>query len=593
MVEIHTNKTLTHRCDFCHYKSKRCDRLIPQCTECSKRRLKCGIYRNTKYSKKLYHLESSINKFSVNIRKKDANKDNKDDKEKSGKAITTTTILYKQGVNSINAAIIVLFLLPSNASRLNLMTILQFPSIETPNNGLKLMVSLATQSLSSFKKIQLENKKNKNNELSNNINSIFYTPEVIKILKLAISKFIQYDLILITFLNIRNFNFSNFSLRVQYSILVCGLVKLPPSDLIIKIQAHYLSKLYEIFKYPFRLKPNLDNLQALLILFSNVTNFSMILKSAFYLLNFIIETNTILGLNIPRRGINKELQLKRQKLYNFSMFIVANYLLNIRLIYYPIDEYPKQYRISYLLLKEEEGGLLNFNKRIQTLNSNQRLDLYLTIFNDLITDISLTLFQLTIYKDKISTKITTFNLLENELINLNIKFKLITLRYFKLFSKFQLSEISIYNLNILKVYKSYIKVFLNYLIFFTLSLKFYHGLSFDDINASGSKSKLLSMLTESNNENKDNYLTLTIQTSILTIQHACTLDLNYINRYIIPILSQCLLFLIRNRTNNDILDINTSLNNGLNLLKTLKDFPFNSLLAKKNLDLLEVANKLV
>ncbi|KAI9293140.1 hypothetical protein K502DRAFT_325480 [Neoconidiobolus thromboides FSU 785] len=332
---------------------------------------------------------------------------------------------------------------------------------------------------------------------------------------------------------------------LKWSILASGLVWMENDYQVSEEIKRIETNLVQLFTSSTNIKPSLQNLQAILLIVINLTNFTNINALRTTLLSLASRFASILGLHLNNPKFSAKIQFERQLAYSNLAFILAFMDLNCG----------SHSAATFRLMNPNTN---NFKIDIKH-QKNEKWDIYdkvSLLFANYLSEMSAIMFLLRIAKENRNLKHTE----SKHFSNLNkVQLQLTNL------SKQMIEDLNIYlnqfsTNNDLKLriaaLKKVISLLRHYLLFFILS-----------IQASPS------ILSDSNNNNasaKQSQENLLLQCQ-LTIEFAMQLPSHYMVYFPIPILTQCLSYLIQIAEKSKVNQV--FIKKGLKRIKQLKKFP--------------------
>ncbi|KAI9292264.1 hypothetical protein K502DRAFT_367743 [Neoconidiobolus thromboides FSU 785] len=600
-------KKLTHRCDSCHFRSKKCDRKLPICTQCSLEGYKCTLQRGVKNNKRLFEIEDKISCFKLKGRKSSLNingsynRDNsnncrngnssKTSSEDEGQYIIKHHVLdnkidkiyYKLFDNEIK-----LMMEFSNKNLLeNILLFLQYPMLNASNPGFRfLMTTLIT----------VRNLQSKNPLKFNSLKKEGDQKEIREIIELAIKQFFKNEYLLGSMFITKNFDINKLNTYTKIAIITCGLKHLPRTETVINLLNYFEEKLYKFIQPLSQLKVTFDNLRTISIILFGLRNFQWVIKCNNRLLYY-------LSINVRLLGLNKNIRDKNNReRYLFFNALVFNMSYLYTLISFPYHYIPS-YEYTFNYKKQINYYLKEYPIIIQKNEINQIIIIYYHIFNYYIGSLALTIIQLNQIKNQISHYLTNFNEQLNNINNILINLKYNNSYYISIINELIESNNNYcqYNNNkknsivkeyttLLMNFKTHILLFHHYYHFFILSFKLYHSNDILNLALPTTDIDILLPILLVPEDYLDSYLSILIYKSMTVIELVKSTPLTQCNHMHIAVLSQCSIFLIRNQYDKKFnTKIQQSLKSSLNILNILNQTPYNVPHAGINLFLLNCA----
>ncbi|KAI9295825.1 hypothetical protein K502DRAFT_348603 [Neoconidiobolus thromboides FSU 785] len=445
-----------HRCDQCTKRHIKCDRLLPGCSNCKLKKITCTYLIIHKEKKQLLHLETNLYSFKLNT------KVNKPSEDKPSKVFK-----FKDGLSyQPNYKSITTIQFPSQVfSKVikkhnfeNLRCLLQFPIMSEKSQELSLLIILA-EKYGIFKK-------------STNKLHLFSLTLPLPVSSSNVLLTQAYELYHSTcntvfpLFNDSKLEFNTYSSTLKAAIFLNGLLRMEESTQRNSLVDYFKSKLIQKFKFPHRIPPTLENIQAIFILLLSPTSVYWISNFVDIYIEYCIKAATCVGLHFNRK-LNWKLDVQRIMLYCSLM------------IYYTL------LRLSYGTNLIQPYVLINLRRHVKKFIHNIRDKKKLEFNGDDNFNLNCKL-TFCLYYNEVCFILLDLNKLKQKFINQSISSEKLSYINFILTKtkQIQLTHITIFedikrksiNSSIpLYYYQLRIQFLSHYISFFTLSLLFYNS----------------------------------------------------------------------------------------------------------------------
>ncbi|KAI9298109.1 hypothetical protein K502DRAFT_35030 [Neoconidiobolus thromboides FSU 785] len=315
-------KKLSHkRCDRCYDKHIKCSRQLPSCKQCLELPNQVCKYEREFIKKgnrpKVYN--NSISVIDLRTEGKPRSK---------AKSIINQSEMINYNLNYCNnVAIDITSNITRRAALVNLMTVLQYPSLFKPTRELHLLMYLSTK-LGMLLKVKAVKPKPSEQPAGSIL-------DINDLIQNAIGKFFTHINLHLSLFTKNSFRKLPRSKLLKMTIIAAGLQWIPKGDPL-------RDNLYSYFEYQISecLKPSkivfsLDTFQALLILFYGLFDVLWVQRRASILFKMALRISHIIGLPYPGK-FSHRLFVERRNAYNALLHIIA--FSNLLLI--PINIHP-------------------------------------------------------------------------------------------------------------------------------------------------------------------------------------------------------------------------------------------------------------
>ncbi|KAI9291468.1 hypothetical protein K502DRAFT_352963 [Neoconidiobolus thromboides FSU 785] len=304
-----------HRCDQCCKSHSKCDRLLPECSRCIKKNLKCTLNRKIVYNKD-EDTEYKPRRKSTPSKPKISSKD---DMLYVNENVSSLRQHYSEEVkyrllklpNNYNFSYNTLGLFNQFQRKSlleNLLNFIQNPSPFFPSKGLNLFIILTD-------KLGLLTYKPKKTTFIFELIPKGTKTNVGTILKQALANYFKFVNKAFPLFDEIRFDFLACSFNLKSAILLSGLLYMEQTEIVKNLIKYFEGKLYNLVSNVPRIKSNLENIQIILILIGGIPYFPWINSLKEFLLFHCYRISFIIGLNQSPKKVSNKANIERVYTY--------------------------------------------------------------------------------------------------------------------------------------------------------------------------------------------------------------------------------------------------------------------------------------
>ncbi|KAI9293370.1 hypothetical protein K502DRAFT_351075 [Neoconidiobolus thromboides FSU 785] len=564
---IQTTSRSSTRCDRCIKLHRKCNRSLPNCQYCEKRKALCTYLTKNIYSKQLLTIEDNISSFKLegSAKKRVANKAKLQKEKIESKDMHNKGLQLVKSIKAFqNQTVLEIFRsYPDKRSFQNLMTLFQYPSLFSQNENQSVLLDLSLKFAPLVK-----------SQRTLRPHSIPETRRIVNlnlILNKAYESFFMYSNKIFPVLIRSHFDISSKEDPLKMSILLVGLTYMEKSEVTNYLEGYFKSKLRVYLGTPHLIKPTLQNVQAISVLLFYSHSINWVYSQFTNYLAYCAKAIHLLGLDSYSNKIHPHKLLERAMLYS-CLTMLQTFIILITGFYLSMPRKPKYLLYQYFNVRVN----LAMNNKVMLI-TKESFDISCKItMCSFYCDLSLIAFHIRLLKesyiacndDDIRIKEVTTHLLN--------KIKKVKEHYFTIIIQLGIPSYTGSLNPSIRVYINVILFLCHFLKFFSLSLKFYHPMQIDTSHFS----------TQFSLENETKYLNEILIECHLTIIYGTKLKILEMFSFGLGIITQCIIFLIRYKAKSS-LSFNNTVENGLYYLKQSSKIEIFHTMATININIIE------
>ncbi|KAI9295031.1 hypothetical protein K502DRAFT_324544 [Neoconidiobolus thromboides FSU 785] len=327
--DMSNSKKIGHRCDQCYQSHVKCDKLLPKCSRCLRRKTDCTFIRETVYNKEIdaqygSYKRQVARKVNVKTEKKfiyvKENKLSLKQLQSKGE-IEYQLLKLPKGYNFSYNILGIFNKFQRKLLLENLLNFIQNPSPFFPSKGLNLFITLIEKlNLVSYKPIKLISISKVPEETELNIRPIL-SQAIVNYFKVINKVFPLFDE--------TRFSFISRSFHLKLAILTGGLLCMEQTKTVKGLIKYFEGEIYSFVKNIPRIKPSLENIQLILVLVGSISYFPWVNSLKEFLLFHCYRISFIIGLNQSSSKLSRKINIER--VYTYCML---NFYYNGNLITY-------------------------------------------------------------------------------------------------------------------------------------------------------------------------------------------------------------------------------------------------------------------